>query len=246
MIQFSPKTRIKDIIFTCDGLELAATLHLPAVKRPPVVIGCHGLFSDRNSPKQIALAQECTRHNLGFLRIDHRGCGDSQGEFNAVTSLESRCRDLIMAIELMKASTKIGEGIGLFGSSLGGAVCLAVAGEKDPGPIVTIAAPVRSRHIRDAVEHPPAHHQNGPQFDIKKESFDISDKLCRVSNILLFHGDKDTVVPPDHAREIFQNAADPKKLIIQKNGDHRMSDPEHQREFIQEASLWFQSGLLAK
>jgi alpha-beta hydrolase superfamily lysophospholipase len=243
MIHSNKNILIKDITFTCDGLELAATLHLPAAKRPPVVIGCHGLFSDRNSPKQIALAQECNRHNLGFLRIDHRGCGDSQGEFNAVTSLESRCRDLIMAIGLMKASTKIGEGIGLFGSSMGGTVCLAVAGEKNLGPIVTIAAPVRSRHIRDAVEHPPALHQNGSQFDIKKESFDIAEKLSRVSNILLFHGDKDTVVPPDHAREIFQSAADPKKLIIQKNGDHRMSDPAHQREFLREAGLWFRSAL---
>jgi alpha-beta hydrolase superfamily lysophospholipase len=237
---------MKEIKYSCDGFELAATLHLPAVKHPPVVIGCHGLFSDRSSPKQIALAQECNRLNLGFLRIDHRGCGDSQGEFNTVTSLESRCRDLVTAIELMKASTEIGEGIGLFGSSMGGAVCLAVAGENNLGPIVTIAAPVRSRHIRDAVEHPPGPRNNGSQFDIKKKSFDIAEKLSRVSNILLFHGDKDTVVPPDHAREIFQSAADPKKLILQKNGDHRMSDPVHQRQFIQEASLWFQSGLLAK
>jgi alpha-beta hydrolase superfamily lysophospholipase len=244
MIHSNKNILIEDITFTCDGLELAATWHLPAAKRPPVVIGCHGLFSDRHSPKQIALAQECNRHSLGFLRIDHRGCGDSQGEFSAVPSLESRCRDLIMAIELMKASTEIGDGIGLFGSSMGGSVCLAVAGEKNLGPIVTIAAPVRNKHIRNAVEHPPAPHQSGSQFDINKKSFDIVQKLSRISNILLFHGDKDTVVPPEHAREIFQRAAEPKKLIIQKNGDHRMSDPDHQREFIREASLWFQSGLL--
>ncbi len=35
----------------------------------------------------------------------------------------------------------------------------------------------------------------------------------------------------------------PKKLIVQKNGDHRMSDENNQTEFIREASLWFKAGL---
>jgi alpha-beta hydrolase superfamily lysophospholipase len=244
MAHFSQNAIIKDITFICDELELAATLHLPAAKRPPVVIGCHGLFSDRNSPKQIALAQECNRQKLAFLRIDHRGCGDSQGDFNAVTSLDSRCRDLLKAIEIMKSSDDIGEGIGLFGSSMGGAVCLALAAEMSPAPIVTIAAPIRSRHIKAAVESQPAPVSDAPQFDVQKKSFDISPRLSGISNILLFHGEKDAVVPLAHAREVFQSALEPTKLIIQKNGDLRMSDPAHQREFIREAGLWYRSGLL--
>ena len=169
MAHSSQNAIIKDITFKCDELELAATLHLPTPNRPPVVIGCHGLFSDRNSPKQIALARECNSQNLAFLRIDHRGCGDSQGDFNAVTSLKARCRDLLKAIEIMKSRDDIGEGIGLFGSSMGGAVCLALAAEMSPGPIATIAAPVRSRHIKAAVESQQAPYSDGPQFDVKKK-----------------------------------------------------------------------------
>lgn len=235
---------MKDIKFSCDGLQLTATLHLPAMERPPVVIGCHGLYSDRNSPKQIALARECNRKNLGFLRIDHRGCGESQGEFNAVTSLEARCRDLIEAIELVKARDDTGNGIGLFGSSMGGAVCLAVAGRLGLAPIVTVAAPVMSRSIGDGGETPQTPHPDRPPFDVRKNSFDITEMLGGISNILIFHGEKDSVVPLDHAREIFQRAADPKKLIIQNDGDHRMSNPSHQQEFVREASLWFRTGLL--
>ena len=234
---------IEDITFACDSLELAATLHLPAVKRPPVVIGCHGLFSDRNSPKQIALARECNRQNLGFLRIDHRGCGDSQGNFNAVTTLEARCRDLLEAIEQMKNREDTGDRIGLFGSSMGGAVSLAVAGKLGLAPIVTVAAPIMSRHIQDTGETPLAPHQGGLQFDTQKNSFDITKTLSGISNILLFHGEKDSVVPLDHARVIFQSAGDPKKLIIQKDGDHRMSNFAHQQEFVREASLWFRNWL---
>lgn len=243
MAQSSKNTLIKDLTFSCDGLELIATLHRPPVERPPVVIGSHGLFSDRNSPKQIALAQQCNRLNLAYLRIDHRGCGQSQGQFEDVTSLEARCRDLIQAIELMKTNSQIGDRIGLFGSSMGGAVCLSVAGTMGIGPIVTVAAPFKSRHIQEAIENPEDRDYRGLQFDAKKNSFDISQKLSRISNILLFHGDEDTVVPLSHAREIFQQAGHPKKLFVQKNGDHRMSNPIHQQEFVREASLWFQSGL---
>ncbi|MBW2410421.1 MAG: alpha/beta hydrolase [Deltaproteobacteria bacterium] len=234
---------MKDIKFSCDGLQLTATLHLPEVKRPPVVIGCHGLFSDRNSPKQIALARECNRNDLGFLRIDHRGCGDSQGEFHAVTSLEARCNDLIAAIELVKSRDDTADKVGLFGSSMGGAVCLAVAGSLGLAPIVTVAAPIMSRHITDSVETPQTPHHGAARFDVHKNSFDITQTLAGVSNILILHGAKDHVVPPDHAREIFHLAGEPKKLVIQKGGDHRMSDPSHQREFVREASLWFRNGL---
>ncbi len=243
MIESHQNALIEDITFVCDDLELTASLHLPAVKRPAVVIGCHGLFSDRNSPKQIALARECNRQNLGFLRIDHRGCGDSQGEFNAVTSLEARCRDLIEAIELIKTRDDTGGRIGLFGSSMGGAVCLAVAGRLGLAPIVTVAAPIKSTHISDAVEPPQTPHPGGPQLDVRKNSFDITKLFSGISDILIFHGEKDSVVPLEHAREIFRRAGDPKKLIVQKGGDHRMSDPAHQHQFILEASLWFKSGL---
>lgn len=246
MTQSYQKTLIKDITFSCDGLELKATLHLPPLARPPVVIGSHGLFSDRNSPKQVALAQQCNRLNLAYLRLDHRGCGESQGRFEDVTSLENRCRDLTQAIEIMKTNREIGDRIGLFGSSMGGAVCLAVAATVVIGPMVTVAAPLKSRHIQEAIEKPEARNLREPQFDGTRNTFDISQKLSTISNILIFHGDQDTVVPLSHAREIFRCVNEPKKLIIQKNGDHRMSNPAHQQEFVREASLWFQSGLLAQ
>jgi alpha-beta hydrolase superfamily lysophospholipase len=244
MAQITNKDNIKDITFSCDGFELKASLHLPPVERPPVVIGCHGLLSDRNSPKQIALAERCSRHNLAFLRIDHRGCGESQGKFEAVTSLDARCRDLICAIELMKSSTAVGGRIGLFGSSMGGAVCLRVAGTIDMAALVTVAAPIRSRQIGHAIDSPTKADGRELRFDAVKNSFDITQKLSKIRNILLFHGEQDAVVPLSHAREIFRSAGEPKNLVIQKNGDHRMSNPVHQQEFVREASLWFKSGLL--
>jgi alpha-beta hydrolase superfamily lysophospholipase len=243
MIQIANDTNIEDITISCDGFKLKATLHLPSVERPPLVIGCHGLLSDRNSPKQIALAEECNRLNLAFLRIDHRGCGESQGDFESVTTLDARCRDLKCAIELMKSSPEVGNRIGLFGSSMGGTVCLQVAGTMDIAVLVTVAAPIRSRQIIQTRDSPPLPDDRNYRFDSPKKSFDISRNLTRIGNILLFHGDQDTVVPLTHAQEIFRSVSEPKHMIIQKNGDHRMSNSEHQQEFIREASLWLKAGL---
>ena len=80
-------------------------------------------------------------------------------------------------------------------------------------------------------------------LDAQKRSFDIADRLSKISNILIFHGDADDVVPFFHAKVIYQLAKQPKKLIQQNQGDHPMSDEAHQKIFIEEAALWFSRGL---
>jgi fermentation-respiration switch protein FrsA (DUF1100 family) len=57
------------------------------------------------------------------------------------------------------------------------------------------------------------------------------------------HGDADETVPVSHAKEIYNLAASPKKLIIQHKGDHRMSHEQHQNDFIRDAAAWLKSGL---
>jgi alpha-beta hydrolase superfamily lysophospholipase len=234
----------EDIVFAADGLALQGTLHLPSADRPPVIIGSHGLLSSGNSPKQIALAHQCSRFNMAFFRFDHRGCGDSQGKLNPMTLLEDRCRDLSRAIDLIKNRDDIGNRIGLFGSSMGGAVCLSVASRITITTMVIFAAPVRSRIIAKA---PEAFKNSSPRdapIEEGKNQFDISDRLADIRNILIIHGQMDEVVPVSAAREIYNRVGKPKRLIIHEGGDHRMSDSAHQQEFVREASLWFKTALI--
>jgi len=235
--------KIIDIAFLCDDLLLQGCLHLPATPRPPVVIGCHGLHSDKDSPKQIALARACNRLGMAYFRFDHRGCGISQGKFEKVTSLAARCRDLINALEAVKNQTETGESIGLFGSSMGGTVCLSIAAEIDAAAIVTFAAPVRSRTHDQPLKQPDNSSCGKIYLDAHKSDFDISGKISQISNILIIHGEADETVPLSHAKEIHRLAGEPKKLIVQPYGDHRMSNAQHQHDFIREASGWFHSGL---
>lgn len=236
---------IKDIEITCDGLTLSGTLHLPPSDNPPLVIGCHGLFANRHSPKQIALAGSCNRNGIAYLRIDHRGCGQSQGIFEEVTSLAARCRDLLAACAWARAEAKLTNRIGLFGSSMGGTVCLATAGDIDIDAIVTVAAPVRSRSLVDSAHHTTNHSTGSAIFSSPERQFDIRPKLAAVSNILLFHGEDDEIVPLDHAHEILAAVKEPKQLVVHTNGDHRMSSPVDQAEFIELATEWFRRSLIA-
>lgn len=241
------KSGCKTITFSCDGLILKGILHLPGNPHPPVVIGSHGLFSSGSSPKQIALAERCNQYGIAFFRFDHRGCGDSQGVFAEVTSLDARCRDLRCAVDTMRSREDIGKDFALFGSSLGGTVCMASASRLNARAFVTVAAPVRIRshtHALEAIEKSAETAIPDPSFLQKNLRFDISENLPDVRGILVFHGDADEVIPVSDAREIWEKAGGEKKLIIQKAGDHRISHEAHQEEFIREASDWFRKHLL--
>lgn len=236
----------KQIRFPSDEFELTGVLHLPPVHQPPVVIGSHGLLSSKDSPKQIALAKACNRLGLAYFRFDHRGCGSSQGEFSRVTSLTSRCRDLKHAAALVCGLEETGTRIGLFGSSMGGTVSLATAEELGAEPIVTFAAPVCSRTLSLLPQHVRDEQADDIFWDNPTRAFDITEKLTQIKNILIIHGDSDETVELSHAQKIFRLVGEPKKLIIQPDGDHRMSSAKHQREFLRAASQWLKRGLLDK
>ncbi len=192
---------MQTVEFNSDEYTLMGSLHLPGDKPAPFVIGCHGLMADRSSPKQLGLAHACCRQGIGYFRFDHRGCGDSQGEFDRVTSLEGRQLDLLNAIRLVRSLDACNDVIGLFGSSMGGTVCLSVYPAENITAMVIVAAPLHS--LFPQAEN---HHLKG--------SFDISTELKQVKNIHIFHGEYDEVVPLTHARTLYELASQPKKLTL--------------------------------
>jgi esterase/lipase len=131
--------------------------------------------------------------------------------------------------------------IGLFGSSFGGTVCLLAAEIIRPASIVTFAAPVRSSSISEAIKIPGVSEKARLLFNKNNFQFDISDKLALSDHILVIHGDCDNIVPASNALEIYKRVSEPKKLLIQKGGDHMMSNPVHQQKFMEETLIWFKS-----
>ena len=219
-------------------------LHLPETSLPPVVIGSHGLLSNSYSPKQIALARECNAHGIAYFRFDHRGCGQSDGVFNEITSLNSRRNDLISAVNTIQMRKDLGQKIGLFGSSMGGTVCISVADALDIDAWVTYASPVRSSPVITALEKSDNSEKIKPLLDQKHLTWNVSDQLKHLHHIFILHGDSDSIVPATNAHEIYTKSNNPKKLIIQKGGNHLMSNKKHQKDFLREAVNWFKKWLI--
>lgn len=202
-----------------------------------MVIGSHGFLADRHSPKLLALAEGCNRCGIGFFRFDHRGCGESEGSFDSGTSLLGRVNDLLSAIRTLQQMGHATSGIGLFGSSMGGATVLATAGQIPVAAVVAYAAPIRYLSHPDGPPGTPGAHRR-QDSGIR---FDTSFNLSALHHLLIFHGDADTVVPLRHGRDLYELAKRPKRMILQKGGDHPMSLPAHQRAFVRESVYWFKS-----
>jgi alpha-beta hydrolase superfamily lysophospholipase len=229
--------------FDCNGYVLAGTLHLPDKKDPPVVIGSHGLYSSSQSPKQITLGNRCAEAGIAFFRFDHRGCGDSQGDIRKDTTLHLRCVDMVGAVAALQNEGLSCEKLGLFGSSLGGAVCISVASELSARAVVLNAASVKSgRILNDLETSDPSKPKSSILFK-KTFRFDLTPILKDLHDVLIFHGDADDVVPVSEGRTIHEHAGDPKRLVVFEGGDHLMSNPEHQEIFARETVQWFMNHL---
>ncbi|MDX9787565.1 MAG: alpha/beta hydrolase [Desulfobacterales bacterium] len=223
--QFGQRT----ILFDSDGYRLKGHLHLSGQPDAPLVVGSHGFLSDGNSPKLAALANQCNRCGIGFFRFDHRGCGQSEGVFEAGASVTARRNDILNAIDALKEMGFAKNGLGLFGSSMGGAASLAAAMATQIDAIVTYAAPIQIPSSQ------PTHEKDTAL------RFDVDFDFTNIHDILVLHGDADTVVPISHGREIYAQSKRPKQMILQKGGDHPMSNPHHQQAFVREAVYWFRA-----
>lgn len=233
------------IQFTSQGFELKGILHLPDIKNPPLVVGSHGLEGSKSSAKQAVLAQILPQNNIAFFRFDHRGCGESDGNFLTDTSLEKRTVDFIAAINHIISLKKTDRRLALFGSSMGGATCINAWKQVEQMDIrlcgaVICSAPVKSRSIENI---PTQATDNRPALPLSffKENllFNIEDKAKHLHHTLIFHGDADEVVPVSNAYTIYDSAKDPKQMIIHKNGDHQMTSKKDQTQFEIEAISWF-------
>ena len=234
-----------EIQFASGPFQLSGTLHLPESPDPPLVVGSHGLEGCRSSAKQLVLARLLPEKGMAFFRFDHRGCGRSQGDFAADTSLSKRSDDLVAAVRHVMSLGLTRPSLALFGSSMGGATCihawqrLAALGFPPAGAVLC-ASPVISSTI---VNIPTQANGSRPalplSFFTENLLFDLTRDTANLHHVLIFHGDADEVVPVSNARLLYQRAQSPKTLVIQKDGKHRMDNPVDQKDFEDRVPDWY-------
>src|SRR5712691_7756977 len=120
------------VLFVSDGLKLAGVLHTPdgraGRERRPGFLVLHGFGSNKNSGVSVAMAKLFAAFGYAALRLDFRGCGESEGPRGRVICLE-QVEDTKNALSFLATRPGIDpERIGLIGNSFGAAVAVYTAG----------------------------------------------------------------------------------------------------------------------
>jgi alpha-beta hydrolase superfamily lysophospholipase len=215
-----------------DGLAYA--LFLP--EREPVagVVVLHGAGSAKES--HFDFARGCSADGIAALAYDARGHGQSSGSFGP-----GAIDDALAMVELLRTHAPR---VALRGSSMGAFQAIH-AGARDPEvcAVVAICPSPEDGLLRFL--------RSGQQLEFEcdteacqpwLESLDLYDaagRLAPETALLLMHARGDEQVPYTVSEQLFEAAAEPKRLLLLPGGHHR--SVQHDLE-LQAVSRRFISG----
>ena len=208
----------------------------------PTVVFLHGLRSDMEGTKALALEAHCRTRGQAFLRFDCSGHGQSGGEFTDGT-IGQWAVDALAVIDAVTDGPLI-----LVGSSMGGWIALLVAlarKERVSGYIGIAAAPdftedlmwatyseaVRNEIVEQGIYMEPSDYgdplpvtrlliEEGRNYLLLRGAIELD---CPVR---LIQGMRDADVPAETALRIMEcvDSTDVDVTLV-KDGDHRLSEP---------------------
>jgi dipeptidyl aminopeptidase/acylaminoacyl peptidase len=232
----------KELILKVDNLRLPGEVYVPeSAKRPhPALCLCHGIPSgqpgssdDRGYP---GLAEKFCAAGFVTLIFNFRGAGPAEGNLDMM----GWTRDLKAAIDYLASMKEINKShLCLLGSSAGATISIYVAAN-DPrvSSLVTLACPAAfdfltdKHHAKATIDHFRSigvikDKDFPPSVDEWLDGFNTISSLHWIDRIsprplLLIHGDKDDLVPVEHARRLYEKAGEPKELVVIPGAGHRL------------------------
>ena len=229
----------RGLTIRADGLRLDALIYLPShLPAPyPAVCICHGIPAGPPDPSDRGyqiLAERFCAQGFVVLLFNFRGTGESEGNLD----LLGWTRDLAAVVDYLHGLEEVDSSrLSVVGFS-GGAAVSVYRTAHDPRitSLVTCACPAhfhkfvweggvegsiaRFREIgaiRDA-DFPASPQEWAQGFAEMTPINWISGVSPRP--LLIVHGGGDDVVDPSHAQELFQQAGEPKELLIVPGGEH--------------------------
>jgi putative redox protein len=213
---------------------LAYALFLPESEPSAGVVICHGAGSAKESHFDFARAARGA--GMAALAFDARGHGRSDGEFGP-----SAFADVLEMVELLRRHTPH---VGLRGSSMGGFCALHAAALADPPLAAVVAicpAPedlllrgIRAGRLVDF-------RMDRAQLEPWLQTLDIRRAVSALADrtpLLLMHARGDEQVPYTISEELFEEAGDPKRLLLVPGGHHRSL--QHDGEMQAESLRWIE------
>lgn len=233
------------------GQTLAGILHRPPAGASPAgVILCHGMESNKESEKLVALGRALAQKGVLALRFDFACAGESSGKFEEIT-YSGEVEDLRAAFSLMLRYPV--QRVAILGSSMGGTVALLFAAEEPRVTnLVTIAAPLHLKKITDNLltreevwnwRRSGFFVYHGRRINISllndMEKLNVPEAAKKIfCPVLIIHGDADETVPVEEAYELYSHLRGPKRIRIFKGADHRLSDASVLGAALEESLDW--------
>lgn len=191
-----------------DGLTLHAW-YAPARPGMPTVLYCHGNAGTLGGRAERALPY--LQRGYGMLLVAYRGYGGNPG----APTEQGLYADARAHLDWLLAQGLPADRIVLYGESLGAAVAVQLATERDVAALV-LEAPFASV-LHSARERFPLF-----AFDwLIKDKFANLDKIDKVrAPLFIVHGDRDRVTPVRFGRMLFDKAREPKAAHWPQGAGH--------------------------
>ena len=224
---------IEDVRFApADGTKLHGWF-APRENPTAIILYCHG--NAGNVTHRIdAIRALHDRLGAAVFVFDYRGYGRSEGKPDEQGVLaDARAARAWLAERTGVAPQRIV----IMGESLGGAVAVDLAVD----PMIGGARALILEHTFSSMPDVAAHHYPWvPVRLLMKTQFDSLAKIRHYHGPLFqSHGDRDSIVPLESGRRLFDAANEPKQFLLIEGGDHNDSPPpgyyEKLRVFLEEA-----------
>ncbi|UFS69379.1 alpha/beta hydrolase [Geomonas sp. RF6] len=205
--------RYQDVWFTsADGVQLNGW-YIPGKPQVPPLLFFHG--NGGNLSDNVPYVR--LLHDRGFpiFIFDYRGFGKSRGKPLGENDLYNDARGALTFLSTMGWRY---ENTIFYGQSMGGAVALQMALEKQPRALVLESC---FTTLSDIVKHlAPI-----PYYVLFWWCFDLGfDNVAKIQQnrvpVFVIHGTKDAVAPVEMGRRLYAKAQQPKMLYIVPNGRH--------------------------
>lgn len=247
-----------------ESFNLAASLHRPNdARRAPIVICCHGLTGTRigSSYRLVTIGRKLAESGIACLRFDFRGCGESDGVFQDVTT-DTLLTDMYAVLDWVFAHPDLDPArVGIIASSFG-AYTAARAADRMPGlKSCVFFAPVAdpheliSRDMNDAamallrkqgwIDH--HGHRLGIGFFESLPRDDVPTAFAKSPRPLrVFHGSDDQQVPHSHGEKFVKTSREAggvAELLSLPTGDHGMKGVPHTEKIVSGSVEWMRQWL---
>lgn len=206
-------------------------LWLPGSEPPwPAMVIVHGAGSRKENHSDFGRA--CAAAGWAALAYDQRGHGERGDELSS-----EAVADLGRMVDWLIADQPIDPGrVCVRGSSMGGFVAIHAAARAASIAGVIAICPAGEEHLRrglrDGSLEQPVSARARADFAAWLAEHDLRDAIerCGGKPVLLLHAEGDERVPSEFSAELFERAAEPRRLILLPGGHHRsvQHDPELQ------------------